>query len=478
VVDANGEEHHIGAVKFGQKDLEPSGTPGPGRRTPALPEVFERLGSDFFSLGQNETYYEALDQLGPQWRAEILISLRDCAYDLSIFEDNINEDVMSESLLRDVSSVQVRYRFSRLAHGNAILTAFQFNYTLPQIVTVDGTRPPVPTLTFAVTPFSTPPSNVHVLIGRNGVGKTRCMQALASAILHSGPAEHIGYITHTGTNRNEWTFAGLVYVSFSAFDEFILPPATNTAIRAHQIGLHGSANENEQLSLPQRLTRDFRASFESCRQGPRAERWRTAVDALTSDPLFDEANAASLLEVQGDDPTGEIERFFGQLSSGHKIVLLTITRLVEVVDEATVILLDEPEVHLHPPLLSAFVRALADLLIQRNGVAVIATHSPVVLQEVPASCVWKLYRAGVLSTAIRPTEKTFGENVGTLTREVFGLEVTDSGFYRLLIDKVNGSQLAFDDLAALFEGELGGEARAILRALVLERDQGAQNAQT
>lgn len=46
-------------------------------------------------------------------------------------------------------------------------------------------------------------------------------------------------------------------------------------------------------------------------------------------------------------------------------------------------LIDEPEGHLHPPLLSAFVRALSELLVNRNGVAIIATHSPVVLQEVP-----------------------------------------------------------------------------------------------
>jgi predicted ATP-dependent endonuclease of OLD family len=69
------------------------------------------------------------------------------------------------------------------------------------------------------------------------------------------------------------------------------------------------------------------------------------------------------------------------MSSGHAIVLLTITRLVATVEEKTLVLLDEPESHLHPPLLSAFIRALSDLLYDRNGVAIIATHSPVVLQE-------------------------------------------------------------------------------------------------
>ncbi len=99
------------------------------------------------------------------------------------------------------------------------------------------------------------------------------------------------------------------------------------------------------------------------------------------------------------------------------------------------VLIDEPEIHLHPPLLSAFIRTLSDLLDNRNGVAIIATHSPVVLQEIPKSCVLKIERTGKITEAFRPNIETFGENVGVLTREVFGLEVLNSGFYDLLTKK-------------------------------------------
>ena len=47
---------------------------------------------------------------------------------------------------------------------------------------------------------------------------------------------------------------------------------------------------------------------------------------------------------------------------------LTVARLVELVEEKTLVLLDEPEEHLHPPLVSALIRALSNLLIYRNGV--------------------------------------------------------------------------------------------------------------
>ena len=78
------------------------------------------------------------------------------------------------------------------------------------------------------------------------------------------------------------------------------------------------------------------------------------------------------------------------MSSGHKIILLTVVNLVNFVEEKTLVIMDEPEEHLHPPLVSAFIRALSELMSYRNGVAIIATHSPVIVQEVPRRCVWKI----------------------------------------------------------------------------------------
>jgi predicted ATP-binding protein involved in virulence len=113
--------------------------------------------------------------------------------------------------------------------------------------------------------------------------------------------------------------------------------------------------------------------------------------------------------------------------------------------------------------LSSFIRALSNLLVQRNGVAIVATHSPVVLQEVPRSCVWVLRRTGQVVTAERPDVETFGENVGTLTHEVFQLEVTESGFHKLLADAAHTS--SYQEIISRFNNRLGSEGRAIARAL-------------
>jgi hypothetical protein len=108
---------------------------------------------------------------------------------------------------------------------------------------------------------------------------------------------------------------------------------------------------------------------------------------------------------------------------------------------------------------------LSELLILRNGVAIIATHSPVILQEVPKNCVWILNRSGISARAERPERETFGENVGILTHEIFGLEVTKSGFYNL-IDKAVEENDSYEEVTEYFNNQLGSEAKAISRALI------------
>ena len=74
-------------------------------------------------------------------------------------------------------------------------------------------------------------------------------------------------------------------------------------------------------------------------------------------------------------------------------------------------------------------------------------------------------RSGTLAAASRPELETFGESVGVLTREVFGLEVTQTGFHQLLAEAAE-RQRSFDAVASEFEDQLGGEARALLRGLL------------
>lgn len=448
-----------------------------------LPPVFERLDVSYFSLGQDENYYETLISLGDEIRTGFLTAMRDCAYDIGIFDKNAAESVMNNSLLRYVDESRVRARFHRLAHNEVALSPYSFEYRFPPDSNA-LTLPPI--LSFSVIPNSLPATNIHVLIGRNGVGKTRCFDLLARAFLKmpaADPQQEVGRLRNLAEGpiwlddgNDDPGFAGLVTVSFSAFDaNGPLAGATSGLKRYAYIGLvtqeplhdgrGGAALVGPRVKDAHELAHEFGKSVLVAREGVRRRRWDVALRTLEADPLFAEANVSELADYAGPDLEERARVLFRKLSSGHAVVLLSITRLVELVEEKSLVLIDEPESHLHPPLLSAFIRALSDLLVDRNGVAIIATHSPVVLQEVPRSCAWKLSRAGRNSRADRLDHETFGENVGTLTREVFGLEVTQTGFHRIIADLAPGC--TYEQILALFDGQLGAEGRSLARALSL-----------
>ena len=87
----------------------------------------------------------------------------------------------------------------------------------------------------------------------------------------------------------------------------------------------------------------------------------------------------------------------------------------------------------------------------------------------PKRCVWILRRSGNELIAERPCIETFGENVGELTSEIFGYEVTNSGFHKILKD-ISEKKETYESAAEEFNGELGKEARSILKSYMYKKD--------
>lgn len=469
-VDDKFQKIQLGEIKigfFGQKESE---------RQLSIGDEFNELGENFFSVGTDSKYYEILNTLGKEKKETILQGLRDIALDSNLFEKAILEEVTKVSFLRGLSETTITGQFRRIAHGGSKLTKYDFKF-----VTSSNDVTPVE-LSFSVIPNSNPPSNIHILIGRNGVGKTFIINQMINALVKPNKQHNESgrFISNVDVNSN--LFANLVCVTFSAFDEFNHPPESRDKSKGMQysyIGLkkvqgeinYEQTNQEEisQLKDSSLLTEEFVRSAYFCIKDNNKDRWKEAISILESDPIFKSANISSITDhYTSVDIEENSKKIFKRLSTGHKIVLLTITRLVETIQERSLVLFDEPESHLHPPLLSSFIRAVSTLLIDRNGVGIMATHSPVILQEVPRSCVWKLRRAGTQAFAERLEIESFGENVGTITHEVFGLEVTESGFHKILKDLVNTTD-SYEEAIDVLNDQIGLEAMAILRSLFFQK---------
>jgi predicted ATPase len=474
VFNEKGEKIDIGNLKIGYTRQVTGWT------EKEIPLQFENLEGSFFSLGQDSEYYEnIINNLTPSCGKEILESLNDIVHNSKFLGIAEKEDVYRTSLLRGVSVNSIKNQFKRILLGDSPLTKFHFSYSKPKSDKYSGIE-----LHFDVEPNSKPATNVHILIGRNGVGKTTLLNNIVSSIVDIDKSqEETGAIFNTtGLIAKTITkdyFSSVISVAFSAFDPFNPPedqPDRSKGTCFYYVGLKTvTDNDGEKTTaLKNRihLKKDFVNSLKSCFSIRRKkERWINAIETLESDENFAQMNLCGLTHIENIRKLNKTaKKLFSRMSSGHAIVLLSVTKLIELVEEKTLVLMDEPESHLHPPLLSAFMRALSDLLYTRNGVAIIATHSPVVLQEVPKSCVWKLFRNQLVGKTERLERETFGENVGTLTREVFGLEVIKSGFHRLLQESVSkGSD--YDEILDQYNNQLGFEGKAILRALIANRDQ-------
>ncbi len=203
-VDFDDTKHRISSVKIGQK--------GQGR-SPMLPKNFEKLNDDFFSLGSSENYYQSLKDISPDGNLmeEILVGLNDMAFNLDIFEKVKRIDVVRTSLMRDITSNEIKNQYHSIATGGAWLTKYSFSY-IPYPYEHEEEHVE---LEFDVELDQILPTNIHVLIGKNGVGKTTILKNMVYSLQNED--ENKGRIEMYGRRK----FANIVYVSFSAFDKYV-----------------------------------------------------------------------------------------------------------------------------------------------------------------------------------------------------------------------------------------------------------------
>ncbi|SUC10273.1 cytochrome c biogenesis protein CcmA [Pasteurella canis] len=463
-IDKSGKNHSIGNIKIAYKGQNSGYT-----SSKLSNNFFKKLPDNFFSLGQDIDFYRNLWSLDRNVGLFVLEGLNDIAYNISLFEKFSSENVLNTSLMRTIRDITLKEQFSRVFANKSPLTEYNFYFVRKSQQNVGKII-----LSFLVDPEKKPATNIHAIIGRNGVGKTTILNGMINSFITKDKSDNGDFCCSSPYQisdkdekyqkiSNDY-FSYLIAVSFSIFDPFLSESKPDE--NYYYIGLKDGANKLKDID--KYFQNDFIDSFEVCYSfEEKKERWITAIKNLESDDNFAAMNLCALI----DEPWNEdkIISTIKNMSSGHASILLIITQLVAKVEEKTLVLLDEPESHLHPPLLSAFIRALSNLLDNRNGVAIIATHSPIVLQEVPSSCVWKIERTGKATNAFRPAIETFGENVGILTREVFGLEVTNSGFHRLIASSVNKGE-SYDSIMQSYNNQLGSEGKILLKTLIRLRE--------
>lgn len=425
----------LGAVKVMHVDQ---------RGTTAFPgPTFQHLPKGYASLGGGLDYYDQLYSLGAAVYRPLLRGLRDVVFNDSIKAAVEESEAFQVSLLRfsgaERTLVEGRRLFNQAQISRPRRRNTGFVFRLKTSLGI-GSQPLRARFDFSREAGL--PNRVNVVIGYNGTGKTKLLSNIATVVSGYGYLDKEAALARAAGRivGNPPPFGSVIVVSYSAFDTFALPGRDEIEKdrleregdlfgyvycglreRVQSITTPDLGEEQYRVRTPTELQEEFLKALRMVRADDRRDEYRAAIATLLEDGSF-QRSGLTPLTLEGSE--SQVGAFFGDLSSGHKIVLKMVTELVAHLDRSrpTLVLLDEPETHLHPPLLSSLLRGLRACLDHFDGFAIVATHSPVVLQETPSRYVNVLRRLGPFSTLKAPDLETFGETIGVITQTVFNLD--------------------------------------------------------
>lgn len=157
----------------------------------------------------------------------------------------------------------------------------------------------------------------------------------------------------------------------------------------------------------------------------------------------------TLETIAGIDETREIaiyrDKKITALSSGHRAFLRFSLHFISHASSGTLVLIDEPETHLHPNLVTQFMSLLYEILEATKSVAIIATHSSYIVREIPRHCVHILERDGLNINTEKVYMQTLGANVNEISTHVFGDSQVDT-YHNKLTRIIESSGMTFEEV--------------------------------
>lgn len=448
--------------------------------------VFPIPNTDYVSVPGEITFYQQIEgALGIEAAVEVAKVLRDASYLVHLADDAdakvlVESEGFRKSLQRERASTQAYLDGWRVFERQAIAVldlGFRFENIFGNITSLD--------LKFQ--PRTRLPHDVNVLIGPNGYGKSQLLHQLVKNWISPSDEGKQGFVekpnlsqlvvvSYSPFERFPVDLTGHKLQDKEAYRYFGLRGRTtpsDTTKRGRITLSHDYPKRNAALSLIQCLADDRRLrsirgwslklatmekvlrvamtfDYATVEVGPHKRKESFYHDVDFVDPLTIDIGdgddrrryipiASDRVEELDDErlsaaveAASGVTFFLGgrpiELSSGQRLFAYIVINILGAIRRNSLILVDEPELFLHPTLEIQFVDMLKTILTRFNSKALLATHSVVTVREVPADCVHVFEKAEDDVILKHPPFQTFGGDFQRISSYVFGDKAVSKPF--------------------------------------------------
>lgn len=463
-------------------DTQPEDREVEGRAWMPLPDFKSRFGQFVVSIGNRRAYQEIFRILRPELAKRLLLLINELVV--------LNELRPSARILRQIRGAEQNLwgQFFREDEERFALVDFRRSMLAMEIdrtglYRVDWLEAEVPLwggkfvlplrLNF---PYVLGQQQLlNVVIGPNGSGKTTLLLGLAKAVVGRDAQFGTADLPSSSTNAHRPTGSSPpLRVSVFTYERSMWASLRRKGVAVYEQGVRSSdwrqltqlihqivtsGDEMERGLSDLRLLTQILADFltvadlwlplHASRQGDQYSQWDDPDDleseislAHLTDLPSRRYNAVVARLDRGSPPfMRDYEGRSYTLSSGQRSLVLFCTRLMTASTGGALVLIDEPENHLHPYFITLMIQTLARTLQATGSRALVVTHSPFVVREFEKSTVkvMKTSPEGV-PEIFRPSLQTFGADVSMISDYVFEDEAIRKGFQNSIDRAIRAQQ--------------------------------------
>lgn len=460
---------------------------------------FELPKESFFSLLPSISEYRNLVRdVGPELASRVLEALNDLVYTNENKETApwlakaLSSDVFQKSFLRNSEPFFAFYNAADIIKGLDFEELDYISSSLDLSFKLDGfSSNHEIKLRFGSSGLV--PKRINILIGENGLGKSQALNHFVRAALQQRDYSDNLIDPESPNQRPMINRLLAIGTPGETTNTYPSDSIKSPKLNYRRLLLTRNSRSKASRTIGKSLVQLARVD-ESINQ---LDRWDIFIEAIDSAlplekiriPLSDTSaefdyvsleklrhgwNEERRLKIWSDiadnvEPKIEGERGLYPMSSGQlsffKFALLACLHI----ENGSFVLLDEPETHLHPSLISDFVTLLDNILERTGSYALIATHSAYFVREVAREQVhvFKKSSDGDIQV-LNPRLKTFGANIGDISHFVFDEDIGNSLSQKVLL-KVKQSGISYMDIKGDYSSELPTEMlQGIKRELLSE----------